>query len=74
MNRAAGLAAFSAPRPCPSRRSVAQETITGSHARHRRDAREPGPADWLMWRRTLNGWGYSPLDQINRDNVGAAAA
>ncbi len=22
-----------------------------------------------MWRRTLNGWGYSPLDQINRDNV-----
>ena len=27
------------------------------------------PADWLMWRRTYNGWGYSPLDQINRDNV-----
>ena len=22
-----------------------------------------------MWRRTLNGWGYSPLDQIDRDNV-----
>ena len=30
----------------------------------------PDPADWLMWRRTLNGWGYSPLDQIDRDNVG----
>ena len=29
----------------------------------------PAPADWLMWRRTLNSWGYSPLDQINRDNV-----
>src|SRR5215475_10470476 len=29
----------------------------------------PDPADWLMWRRTLNGWGYSPLDQINRTNV-----
>ena len=29
----------------------------------------PDPADWLMWRRTLNGWGYSPLDQINRSNV-----
>src|SRR5262249_20910332 len=27
------------------------------------------PADWPMWRRTLNGWGYSPLDQINRSNV-----
>ena len=23
----------------------------------------PAPADWLMWRRTLNGWGFSPLDQ-----------
>ena len=32
--------------------------------------RDPAPADWLMWRRTLDGWGYSPLDQINRDNVG----
>ena len=30
---------------------------------------KPDPADWLMWRRTLDGWGYSPLDQINRDNV-----
>ncbi len=23
-----------------------------------------------MWRRTLDSWGYSPLDQIDRDNVG----
>jgi alcohol dehydrogenase (cytochrome c) len=30
----------------------------------------PSSDDWLMWRRTLDGWGYSPLDQINRDNVG----
>ncbi len=29
----------------------------------------PAPADWLMWRRTLDGWGYSPLDQITRENV-----
>ncbi len=29
----------------------------------------PDPADWLMWRRTLNSWGHSPLDQINTDNV-----
>ena len=29
----------------------------------------PAPEDWLMWRRTLDGWGYSPLDQISRDNV-----
>ena len=29
----------------------------------------PDPDDWLMWRRTLNSWGYSPLEQIDRDNV-----
>ena len=29
----------------------------------------PDPADWLSWRRTLDGWGYSPLDEINTDNV-----
>ena len=32
--------------------------------------RDPAPADWLMWRRTLDGQGYSPLEQITRDNVG----
>ena len=31
----------------------------------------PDDGDWLMWRRTLNGWGYSPLSDINRGNVGA---
>jgi PQQ-dependent dehydrogenase (methanol/ethanol family) len=30
---------------------------------------KPDPANWLMWRRTLDSWGFSPLDQINRDNV-----
>jgi alcohol dehydrogenase (cytochrome c) len=31
---------------------------------------KPDPANWLMWRRTLDGWGYSPLNQITRNNVG----
>jgi len=31
--------------------------------------KNPDPGDWLMWRRTLNGWGYSPLDQVNKSNV-----
>ena len=31
--------------------------------------RNPAPGDWLNWRRTDNAWGYSPLDQINRQNV-----
>jgi alcohol dehydrogenase (cytochrome c) len=31
--------------------------------------RNPAPGDWLNWRRTDNAWGYSPLEQINRQNV-----
>jgi PQQ-dependent dehydrogenase (methanol/ethanol family) len=30
---------------------------------------KPDPADWLMWRRTLDSQGYSPLDQITKANV-----
>ena len=30
---------------------------------------DPAPSDWLMWRRTLDSWGYSPLAEVNRDNV-----
>ncbi len=30
----------------------------------------PPAASWLSWRRTLDGQGYSPLDQVNRGNVG----
>lgn len=29
----------------------------------------PEPENWLMIRRTYNGWGYSPLDQITTANV-----
>ena len=31
---------------------------------------DPPGESWLMWRRTLNGWGFSPLDEIDRTNVG----
>ena len=30
----------------------------------------PPPGDWLSWRRTRDGHGYSPLAQVNRGNVG----
>ena len=32
--------------------------------------RSPQPGDWLMFRRTYDGWGYSPLDEITTDNIG----
>ncbi|MGE0160918.1 MAG: PQQ-binding-like beta-propeller repeat protein [Gemmatimonadales bacterium] len=30
---------------------------------------DPAPGDWLMYRRTYDGQGYSPLSQVTRDNV-----
>jgi alcohol dehydrogenase (cytochrome c) len=32
--------------------------------------RDPPAGDWLSFRRTLDGWGYSPLAQVDRGNVG----
>ncbi len=29
----------------------------------------PPPGDWLMYRRTYDAWAYSPLGQIDRENV-----
>ncbi|MEE8148394.1 MAG: c-type cytochrome, partial [Longimicrobiales bacterium] len=29
----------------------------------------PDPRDWLIYRRTYDSQGYSPLDQVNRNNV-----
>ena len=30
----------------------------------------PAAADWLSWRRTLDGQAHSPLDEITPENVG----
>lgn len=30
---------------------------------------DPDPADWLHWRRTLDAWGHSPLDEITAENA-----
>src|SRR5690606_3748219 len=30
----------------------------------------PADGDWLMWRRTLDSHGHSPLTEINAENVG----
>ena len=33
--------------------------------------KEPEPENWLFYRGTYNGWGYSPLEQINSENIGS---
>jgi PQQ-dependent dehydrogenase (methanol/ethanol family) len=50
--------------------AAAQKTVENYKSVTEKELLNPNPADWLMWRRTLNGWGYSPLDQINKKNVG----
>jgi alcohol dehydrogenase (cytochrome c) len=34
-----------------------------------KDLNAPAPSDWLMLGGNMEHWNYSPLDQINRDNV-----
>ena len=58
-------AALLASLPAPAQQAVADVSpVTDAMLA------DPDPADWLMWRRTLDSWGYSPLDQIDRDTVG----
>ena len=55
-----------APAPVPAGAQSSAEFVPVTDAM----LQEPSPNDWLMWRRTLDGWGYSPLDQIDHENVG----
>ena len=36
-----------------------------------KDLNNPDPADWLMLGGNTEHWGYSQLDQINRQNIGS---
>lgn len=48
--------------------AAAQDSIDYSIVTDER-LQNPEPENWLMFRRTYNGWGYSPLDEIDTDNV-----
>jgi alcohol dehydrogenase (cytochrome c) len=59
-----GIAPAPAPAQAPSANPAsALKPVTDAMLRN------PPTSDWLMWRRTYDGYGYSPLDQINKDNV-----
>jgi alcohol dehydrogenase (cytochrome c) len=53
------------------RQAEAANAATLAHVQPVSDAmlRDPPAADWLMWRRTYDSQGFSPLTQINRGNV-----
>src|SRR5262245_9572466 len=47
----------------PSKLLTHYKPVTAERLKH------PEDGDWLMVRRTYDGWGYSPLDQITAANV-----
>lgn len=49
--------------------TLAQGTVEGFVPVTDEVLQNPSDGDWLMFRRTLNAWGYSPLDQITPENV-----
>jgi alcohol dehydrogenase (cytochrome c) len=53
----------------PAAAPVAGTAITGLTPVTDAMLANPDPADWLMWRRTWNSWGYSPLKQVDTRNV-----
>ena len=57
----AALIAFDAP--------MAQESETAYTPVTDERLRAGDPSDWLMYRRTYESWGYSPLDRITTENV-----
>jgi alcohol dehydrogenase (cytochrome c) len=67
---AATAAPAVAPAPAAAPRGL---TVTGTVANFTpvtdEMLRNPDPADWLMARRNYQGWSYSPLSEITRDNV-----
>ena len=57
-------------------RIAAGLTVVAQNQQTARSSRSPtkccgsrDPNDWLTWRRTLDSWGYSPLNEVNRNNV-----
>src|SRR5690606_32286326 len=54
------VASVAASAQLKSYRPITDEMLINAHK---------DPDNWLMWRRTYDLWGYSPLDQINKENV-----
>lgn len=70
----AGLVTFAfAQQPAPPAQPQVQapmpELLKGYVPVTEERLKNPADGEWLMIRRTYNGWGYSPLDQITPANV-----
>ena len=61
----AGRADPDAPRGTTTTHAPAERFVPVTDA----ELGDPDPADWLSWRRTWDGWGWSPLDQVDTATV-----
>ena len=52
-----------APRAKPTAGATAYTPVTDQRLVN------PEPENWLMYRRTYDGWGYSPLEQVTPGNA-----
>jgi alcohol dehydrogenase (cytochrome c) len=58
------------PSPAPAPESAPQPPILQNYKEVTAERlKRPDDGDWLMVRRTYDGWGYSPLEQITPANV-----
>lgn len=55
--------------PSPSLAPAASEHLKNYQPVSDERLQNPEPGNWLMYRRTYDGSGYSPLDKINTENV-----
>ena len=58
-----------APAPAPPRPTKTLKAVPNFVTATDAMMRAPKPEDWLMYRGNYQGWGYSPLEQINKTNV-----
>jgi alcohol dehydrogenase (cytochrome c) len=56
-----------APKQAPATKTL--RTVPNFVAANDQIMRAPSPENWLTYRGNYQGWGYSPLDQINKANV-----
>ncbi len=53
-----------------SRSAFENRTVKNFQSVTQTELNQPADGDWLSWRRTLDGSGFSPLKQVNTRNVG----
>jgi alcohol dehydrogenase (cytochrome c) len=58
-----------APPPAPAAQERTQKEVPNFVPVTDAMLRSPKPEDWLLFRGNQQGWGYSPLEQINKENV-----